>query len=426
MAESVDLLIVGASELCTIAGPAGPRVGAAFGELGIVRDGGVAIRGGRVVAVGPAPEIRKSYEAPETIDAAGRLVTPGFVESHTHPVFVGTRQREFAMRIAGADYVEISKAGGGILSSVDQVRRTPLETLVGLLERRCDDFLLGGTTTAEAKSGYGLSTESEVRSLEAIRAVASRHPLELVPTFLGAHEYPREFRASPQAKADYVRLLCDEMIPAVAAKGLAEFCDVFCESHVFDVESSARILETGRRHGLRTKIHADELTPCGGAELAARLGATSADHLLKATDAGLAAMAGAGVVAVLLPGTSFHLGKKEHARAAKMMELGVPIAVATDFNPGTSMTQSMPMILTLACVNLRLSPAQALVAATVNAAHAIGRGDRAGTIEAGRPADLLVFDAPDHEYLPYHFGANRVRHVVKGGRLVVRDGRRVV
>ncbi|MBI4617073.1 MAG: imidazolonepropionase [Planctomycetes bacterium] len=414
-------MVFGASELVTCAGPSEPRVGDAFGELGIVEDGAVAIRDGRVVAVGKTAEIRSAYRALETIDASGKLVAPGFVDAHTHPVFVGTRENEFAMRLAGADYVEIARSGGGIRSSVRQVRQATRERLVELLRARADEFLLSGTTTVEAKSGYGLSVEDEMKSLEAIREVAATHPLSLVPTFLGAHEFPDEYR---EDREGYVRLICEEMIPRVAGARLAEFCDVFCEDHVFRVDESERILAAGKLHGLAPKVHADELAPTGGAELAGRVGAASADHLLFASEEGMRAMAEAGVVAVLLPGTAFHLNKRRFAPARRMMELGVPIALATDFNPGTSMTQSMPMILTLACLNLGLTPAQALIAATANAAHAISRGSVAGTIEVGRPADLVVFDAPNHRYLPYHYATNRVRTVVKGGRVVVRDGRR--
>lgn len=414
--EPADLLLRGASELLTLAGPPGPRAGAAQDRLGIVPGGALAIRDGRIVAVGSERELER-FDAAEILDAGGCVVMPGFVDPHTHPVFAGTREDEFHQRIAGADYAAIARAGGGILSSVRSFREASDETLRDRFLRRLDGFLETGTTTIEGKSGYALETEGELRALRILRDVPADHPVDVVPTFLGAHEVPAEHRANP---ARYVSIVCDTMIPRVAEEGLAEFCDVFCEAHVFDVPTSRRILEAARERGMRPKIHADEIEPLGGAELAAELGAASADHLVAVSEAGIEAMARAGVVAVLLPGTTFHLAKDRFAPARRMIEAGVPVALATDLNPGTSPNSSMPLVVALACVRLRMRPAEALVAATINAAHAIGRGEEMGSLEVGKLADVLILDVPNHKHFGYAYGANPVSVVVKRGRVVYR------
>ncbi len=408
----VDLLLVRAGELVTLKGGAHPRIGGEMSELSILPDGAVAVRKGRIVDVGPTREIAKAYRGRETLDAKGALVTPGLVDAHTHLVFAGTREREFEMRIRGASYMEIAQAGGGILSTVDKVRAASKEDLIRETRPRLRRMLEYGTTTAEVKSGYGLTTADEVKMLEAVRDLAKREPVDLVPTFLGAHEVPREFRGK---RDEYVHLVCREMIPAVA--GLARFCDVFCEPGVFTEDESRRILETGKAHGLTPKVHAEEFLESGGAELAADVGAASADHLMAISEYGIRALRGSGTVAVLLPGTSFFLGGGRYAPARKLIEAGVPVALGSDFNPGSSMTFNLPLILSIACTQMRMTPAEALCAATVNAAYACGVGAEVGSIEAGKRADLVIWDAADHRMIPYHYGVNLVRRVVKAGRV---------
>jgi len=414
--EPADLVVRNASELLTLLGPLGPRGGSSQGQLGIVHGGGVAIRDGRIVGVGTDQEIRR-FAATEEIDATGKVVLPGFVDPHTHPVYAGTREVEFHQRVAGADYAEIAKAGGGILSTVRSYRDAPEDELRRLLRDRLDAFLEFGTTTIEGKSGYALETEGELRALRVLRDVPEKHPVDVVRTFLGAHEIPSEHRANP---ARYVDVICEEMIPRVAEERLASFCDVFCEAHVFDVPTSRRILERAKEFGMRPKLHADEIEPLGGAELAAEMGAVSADHLVAISDAGIQAMARERIVAVLLPGTTFHLAKDRFAPARRMIEAGVPVAIATDLNPGTSPNASMPLVIALACVRLKMTAAEALVAATINAAHAIGRGDEVGSLEVGKLGDLLVLDFTNHQRFGYEYGTNPVSVVVKRGRVVFR------
>jgi len=414
--ERVDLLLVGAGELVTLRGGSrGPRTGAALADLGIVPDGAVAVRDGAVVEAGPAADLAAQFTAEETIDAGGRLVTPGFVDPHTHLAFATTREAEFEMRVQGKSYLEIAAAGGGIRSSVRALRAQSRETLVAQMLHWADDLLAGGTTTIEAKSGYGLTLEDEVKSLEAIAEVARRHPLEIVPTFLGAHEFPDEYRDDREA---YVDLVVEQMIPEVARRGLAEFCDVFCEEGVYTVPQTRRILRAAIDHGLRTRIHADEFVDSAGAALAAEMGCLSADHLMAISEEGIRAMKEAGVTPILLPGTTFFLGKTGYAPARRLIEAGLPVAIATDFNPGSSMIASMPFVLTLAGLYLRMTPAEAITAATVNAAHSLGRGDRVGCLDPGLSADLVVWDATDHRSLAYRVAAPLARTVIKNGRVV--------
>jgi imidazolonepropionase len=414
----IDLLLVHAAELATLARGSVPRCGADLAECGVIGDGAVAVAGGRIVAVGTTDAVRRALPPGPpgaVIDAGGRLVTPGLVDPHTHLVFAGNRAREFSMRLRGAGYEEILAGGGGILSTVRATREAPETELVASGRQRLDRMLAHGTTTVEAKSGYGLSLADELKILRATSQLAATHAVSIVPTFLGAHVVPLERRADPDG---YVRDVCEVMLPAVAEAGLAEYCDVFCERGVFSVEQSRRILRAADRLGLGLKIHADQLSASGGARLAAEVGAVSADHLEHTPADDLEAMADRGVTAGLLPGATFFLLSDRYAGARAMVDRGVPIALATDFNPGSSPTLSMQMAIALACVGMRLTPEEALSAATVNAAHAIGRAEVVGTLTAGKSADLVIWGVSSVAELPLHFGTNMVDTVVKAGRVV--------
>jgi len=416
---NADLIVRNVGELLTLAGPEGPRRGGAMRQIGAVRGGAVAALGERIVAAGPErsvlAEVAATADAVE-IDAEGRLVTPGLVDPHTHAVFARTREDEFAARVEGASYEEIAEAGGGIRSSVRSLREASEDALYDAGSATLDRMLEHGTTTAEVKSGYGLSLPAELKTLRVVRRLSEEHAVDVVPTFLGAHEFPDEWRDD---RDGYVEHVAGEMIPAVADEGLARFCDVFCEEGVFTVDQSRRVLEAGRALGLEPKLHADELHPSGGAELAAELHARSADHLVRASERGIRALAEAGVIAVLLPGTTLSLGSTVYAPARRMIDEGVAVALATDCNPGSSMTESMQIILSLASMMLRMTPAEAITAATVNAAHAVAAEEDAGALTAGRLADLVVWDVDDHRAIPYHYAVNLVRTVVKRGRVVV-------
>ena len=354
----------------------------------------------------------------EVLDARGGAIIPGFVDCHTHAAFAGSREGEMRDRLGGATYQEIARAGGGILSTVAATRVTPENELTGLLVGRLRTMLLRGTTTAEVKSGYGLDRETELKQLRAVATAGAVQPVSLVATFLGAHAVPLEMR---HARADYLTLLVEDVLPAVVGLALAEFCDVFCERGVFTTAESRRVLEAAARLGLKLKVHADELEPSGAAELAAEMGATSAEHLMKASDAGVAALSRAGVVAVLLPTTSLFL-REPYADAARFRRAGCAVAVSTDFNPGTSPAASVPLVAALACLGNGLTPEEALTAVTLNAAAALGRAATIGSVETGKAMDLVVLEDPSYVHLVYHLGVSRVRHVVKGGRVVVRDG----
>jgi imidazolonepropionase len=408
--EAADFILKGAGQLLTL----DPRLGE--GPLGVIRGGAVAASGGKIVWAGKTSKLHKAAwltKDGQELDAQGRVVMPGFVDSHTHLVFAGSREREFAQRIAGATYQEIAAAGGGILSTVEATRDATRDELVALASRRLDLVLQHGTTTAEVKSGYGLTTADEIKLLEAIRLLQDPHPVELHATFCGAHEVPPEFRGNTDG---YVDLLVQEAIPAVGERRLAEYCDVFCEHGVFSVNQSRRILQAGLQHGLRPKLHADEFSCLGGAELAAELGALSADHLLHARIEGIRAMKEAGVTATLLPGTSFFLGLP-YAPARAFLETGVRVALATDFNPGSSYTPNMQLILTLACTQLRMTVEEAVEAATLGGAHALGLQGQVGALTPERWCDLLVLDVPSYLHLPYLFGVNHVQTVVKAGQI---------
>ncbi|HEX4964215.1 MAG TPA: imidazolonepropionase [Thermoanaerobaculia bacterium] len=414
-----DLLIHDLAEVATPQGTT-PRRGAEQRQVSRLPGAEVLCRDGRIAFVGdPRERLRRFGELPaaERLDGRGGTLIPGFVDPHTHLPWAGTREEEFAARLAGKTYQEIAAAGGGILSTVAATRRASEDELVANVRRRMDQMLAWGTTTAEAKSGYGLNQDDELKQLRAIRRAANRHPVDLVPTLLAAHEVPPEHR---QDRGRYVDLICEEIIPATAEAGLARFCDVFCETGVFSAAESRRVLEAGARHGLAPRLHADEFADSGGAELAAELGALSADHLMAVSPLGIEALARSGVTAVLLPGTSFFLMKHRYAPARALIEAGVPVALATDCNPGSSHTESMPMVVVLAVLELGLTIEESLTAATLNSACSLGLGGEIGSIEAGKRADLVLLDAPNLLHLVYHYGINPVAAVVKGGRVVRR------
>lgn len=415
------LLIHSAAELVTVAGASDePKRGAALRDIGIVSGGAVAVGAdGRILAAGPTGAVREQIVVnDETIvlDGSGKTVMPGFVDPHTHIVHGGARQFELGLRLQGRTYIDILNEGGGILNTVRQTRDASVDDLVKQAGRRLSIMLSHGTTTVESKSGYGLTTEGELRQLQANARLAELQPVRIVSTFMGAHAIPPQYKDNPAA---FVDLVVKHMIPAVAEARAAQFCDVFCEQGVFSVEQSRRILEAGLAAGMRPKIHADEIVPFGGAELAAEVGAISADHLVHASSEGIRRMAAAGVVAVLLPATTLFLMGDKYAPARAMIEAGTPVALATDCNPGSSPTESMQLVIALACLQLRLLPAEAIAAATINAAHAIGRAADVGSLEPGKWADIIVLDAPGHEWVPYKPGVNLVERVISGGRIVV-------
>lgn len=420
MAERIDLLVENARQVCVVpAQDNGPQRGSALGELGLVEDGAVAIRGGQIVAVGPAATLRERYDSAERLDAGGGVVTPGFVDPHTHLVWAGDRAGEFEARLAGATYMEIMAAGGGINRTVSDTRSAPVEVLVEQTRARLDRMFAHGTTTVEIKTGYGLTTESELRMLDAIYWLDDEHPADIVATFLGAHAVPPEYRGRTDA---YVDLIVTEMLPAVVDFARSRnrplpFMDVFCEEGVFDAAQSRRMLEAARHLGMPLKIHADEFAGIGGTALAVELGAVSADHLVKTPVEDIEALGRGGTVAVGLPGTPFGLAEDEYTPATAILAAGGALAVATDCNPGTTWCESMQMVLALACRYMRLTPGQALAAATLNAAFAVGLGGRVGSLEPGKQADLLVLDVPDYRHLGYRYGTNLVRTVVKAGRV---------
>jgi imidazolonepropionase len=400
----MPLLFTNASQIVTCAGPARARRGAEMRELEILRDAAVLVDGERIAAVGRREALERGHPDAERVDCGGGVLTPGLVDSHTHAIFGRARYEEQEQRAAGLDYMEIARRGGGIHASVRDLRTRSEDELVALAEPRLRALASYGTTTLEVKSGYGLTLDDELKTLRAIRRLAERLPLRLVPTWLGAHEIPLEYRAAPRSREEYVRLLVDEMLPRVAAEGLARFADVFCEPGVYTVEESRRILEAARGAGLGVKLHADELRPSGGAELAAALGAVSADHLGAISERGIAALAASGTVATLLPGTMLFLGKERQAPARRLVEAGAAIALATDFNPGTSPTVNFPLVLTLGVSQLRLSVAESVLAATVNGAAALGLAGGVGQLAPGFSADLALFEAEDIRELPYWYG----------------------
>ena len=399
-------------------GLTGPRRRADLREVGRVEDGTVACAGGDIAWVGPRPELDAAVElaaGARRVDARGGTVTPGFVDSHTHLIFGGSRHDEFERRLRGQSYLEITAAGGGIRSSVRHTRQAPEDELVEQGRGRLDLILRHGTTTAECKSGYGLATEHELKQLRALRRASEGHPVDTVSTFLGAHEFPPEFDDDHEG---YVRLLEEEMIPAVAESGLAEFADVFCERGVYTPEQARRVLVAAAERGLRPRLHADEFAPSGAAELAAELGALSADHLSAISEEGVRALADSPTLGTVLPGTTFSC-RIPGARARHLVDAGVALVIATDLNPGSCAVESMGVIIGLACLHLGLLPSEAFVAATINAAYSLDRADRLGSLEPGKQADLLILAVPDHRCVPYRFGTNHVATVIKRGEVVV-------
>jgi imidazolonepropionase len=415
MKASADFVIDNAALIATCAGAA-PHRGPAQYDISPVRHGSVAAAGGRIIYVGPAAGLTGAVEvSPDAlrIDAHGCVVVPGFVDAHTHVVFAGDRRQELQRRLAGATYAEIAADGGGILRTVDATRRASEDELAAATRARLDEMLACGTTTAEAKSGYGLTTDSELQQLRVIRRLDAEHAIDLVPTFMGAHDVPVEYRAR---RGEYVSLVINEMIPRVQRERLAEWCDVFCEDGVFTPDESMAILKAGARAGLKPRIHADELGPSGGSRVAVRVGARSADHLLFLDEEGADAMAAVGVCATLLPAAAFYLKIGRFAPARMLIERGVPVALATDVNPGGGFSPSMPFAITLACFAMRLTLEEALVAATINAAWSVDRADRVGSLEMGKLMDAVIIDGELVDLI--RVGAPAIRHVIKAGRIV--------
>lgn len=410
MACKADLLVTNAGQLLTLDRPA-PRRGAAMSDLGLVRRGAVAIRGGRILAAGPEGAVRAQYEADEELDAGGRVVMPGFVDPHTHVIYAGNRIDEFELRLKGATYEEIMASGGGIRSTVRATRAASDGEVLSQTERRLRRMLAHGTTTAEVKSGYGLDPEHELRLLRLIRTLAVTQPVKLVPTFLGAHAVPPEYDGRAEAYVDLV----EEMLAQVP--GLAEYCDVFCDAGAFALAQTDRILRRARELGLGLRVHADEFASLGATRLAVELGAASVDHLMVTPEGERALLAASDVAAVLLPGTAFGLGKKAYANGRAWVEAGAIVALATDCNPGTAPNESMPFVIALACRTLGLTPAEAVVAATLNAAYSLNRAHEVGSLVAGKSADLLILDAEDYRELAYRFGTNPVATVMVAGRI---------
>lgn len=408
-----SLAVLHASQLVTLIGPKRPRLGTEMSDLRIIRDGGMFIRNGNVESVGTSDEVEKDIRDAEVVDAGGRVVMPGFVDAHTHLVFAGNRIDDFERRARGETYEQIARAGGGIWSTVEKTRAASALDLLAQAKTHANWLLQCGTTTAEAKSGYGLTVEDELKILRVMRQLKDKVALEIIPTFLGAHAVPREL--SPD---EYLDIVVEEMLPRVTADKSAEFCDVFCERGYFDIARSRKILSMAKKLGLKLRGHVDQLTNSGGAKLMAELGATTADHLEQTDEQGIAALKKANVQPVLLPGSVYALGSSRYPHARQMIEAGLAVVLATDFNPGSSPTPSMPMILSLACTQMKMSPAEAITASTVNAAYSVNRGDKIGSLESGKLANFVIFDCEDYRELAYWFGTPQMYCVyVKGERV---------
>jgi len=412
--------IIHASQLVTLASEQkGPRTKKAMSDLSIIEDGSIWLENEIIQAIGTTAELQRKYadrlSEAEVIDASGKLVTPGLVDPHTHIAYGGSREREFELRLEGATYMDIMRAGGGIHATSRMTQEASEEEIFVQTEKRLDSFLAHGVTTIEGKSGYGLNLETELKQLRVMQRLQEEHPIDIVPTFMGAHAVPTEFKGKED---HYVDIIVNEMLPRIAHERLAKFNDVFCEVGVFTPEQSKRILEAGKALGLIPKIHADEIESYGGAELAAEVGAISAEHLLKASDIGIASMAKKAVIACLLPATALYL-RETAARGREMIDAGVPVAISTDCNPGSSPTTSMPLVMNLACISMRLTPAESLCAASYNAACAIQMEDKVGSLEIGKQADIVLWNVPNYQQLQYLFGVNHVNSVWKKGVKVV-------
>ena len=416
---SSTLLITGASQLLTLRGRV-PRRGKFLSDLGVVKDGALLIRDGVIAAVGARAAVESLLESrsAEKLDVGRRVVLPGFVDSHTHLIHAASRAEEYELKIAGASYEEIARKGGGILNSVKKLRAATSEGLKKRAHAALREFAAHGTTTVEAKSGYGLDVASELKILRLHRELSAEQPLEIVSTFLGAHVVPAEYRGKSRGTEKYVALLIEKLIPEVATEGLAEFCDVFCDRGAFSRSDSKKILEAGKQLRLLLRIHAEQLSRTGATQLGVKLGAASCDHLEQLNKADIQTLAKSKTVATLLPGCDFHLGLKQYAPARELIDAGAIVALATDYNPGTSPTMSMPMILSVACSQLRMSPAEAIAAATINAAYSLRRAEQIGSLEVGKRADIAVFDVDDYREIPYYFGVNKCWITLKKGRPV--------
>jgi len=410
------LLIVNISQLVSLAGPSRPRIGAELRDLATIPDGAMLVDNGCIIAVGTRAEIEPHAGDATAIDAGGRLVTPGFVDAHTHLVFAGNRADEFEKRCAGINYQEISAQGGGIRSTVRKTRAATEEQLFAAASLHVQWFLHGGTTTVEAKSGYGLTVEDELKILRVIRRIGQSTPLRTVPTFLGAHEIPEEYHGRADA---YVQLVIEDMLPRVAAENLAEFCDIFCEAKVFNLDQARHVFTAAKAHNLGLRMHADQFTSFGASDLAAELAAKTCDHLEQTQPESIAALRQAGVQPVLLPGSVYAIGSQKYPAARAMIDAGLAIVIATDFNPGSSPTTSMRTIMSLACAQMKMTPAEALTAATVNAAYSLNRGGEIGSLEPGKIADFAIHDAEDYRELPYFFGDHQAAMVFAQGVQVV-------
>ena len=408
-----SLAVLHTSQLVTLTGPKRPRLGTELSALGIIRDGGMFIRDGQIESVGPSTEIEKDIGDAEIVDAGGRIVMPGFVDAHTHLVFAGNRVDDFERRAKGESYEQIAHAGGGIRSTVEKTRAASEADLLAQARKHANWFLRCGTTTVEAKSGYGLTVEDELKILRVVRQLKEQVRLQIVPTFLGAHAVPQELPAR-----EYVQLVVREMLPRVAAENLAEYCDVFCERGYFGIDQSREILSLAKKHGLKLRGHVDQLTNSGGAKLMAELGATTADHLEQTEEQGIAALQKAKVQPVLVPGSVYALGLSRYPRAREMIEAGLAVVLATDFNPGSSPTPSMPMVLSLASTQMKMSPAEAITASTINAAYSLNRGDNIGSLEPGKLANFAIFDCRDYRELAYWFGFPQTHSVYVRGKRV--------
>ena len=398
----------------------GPRRGVSLSKLGVKRDGALLVRNGVIVAVDTRAKVESLPEAnaAQKIDVGGRVVLPGFVDAHTHLIHAASRAEEYGLKIRGASYEEIARKGGGILNSVKKLRAATSEALKTRALAALKEFAAHGTTTIEAKSGYGLDADSELKILRLHAELAKEQPLEVASTFLGAHVVPAEYRKRSDGADGYVQLLTERLIPEIAAAGLAEFCDVFCDRGAFTLAQSKRVLEAGLQHGLAPRVHAEQLSRTGAAQLAVQLGAASCDHLEQVNRADIGALAKSKTVATLLPGCDFHLGLRQYAPARALIDAGAIVSLATDYNPGTSPTVSMPMMLSLACTQLRMTPAEAIAAATINAAYSLQREKRIGSLEVGKQADLAVFEVEDYREIPYYFGVNTCWMTIKRGEII--------